>query len=132
MGSLSNICVLSAGSTTFICTPHNHIATIATIITLDLLPALFKITSYLPAFVYPVKFNFAFQVFIICILSAEKYQHFQGVLTTYIEKHFSAAMAHKYVNMHMIMFTFNNIASNTVFTQSSNRSIVESFCQLDR
>lgn len=34
-------------------------------------------------------------VFIICLLSAEKYQHFQDVLTTYIEKHFSAAMAHK-------------------------------------
>ena len=37
------------------------------------------------------------QVFIICILSNEKYQHFQDVLTTYIEKHFSAALAHKYV-----------------------------------
>ena len=37
------------------------------------------------------------QVFIICILSDEKYQHFQDVLTTYIEKHFSAALAHKYV-----------------------------------
>ncbi|KAJ7386091.1 Dedicator of cytokinesis protein 3 [Desmophyllum pertusum] len=41
--------------------------------------------------------NLVFQalVFIICILSNEKYQHFQGVLTTYIDKHFSAAMAHK-------------------------------------
>lgn len=36
-------------------------------------------------------------MFIICILSDEKYQHFQDVLTTYIEKHFSAALAHKYV-----------------------------------
>ncbi|XP_074619689.1 dedicator of cytokinesis protein 1-like isoform X2 [Acropora palmata] len=34
-------------------------------------------------------------VFIIRLLSAEKYQHFQGVLTTYIEKHFSAAMAYQ-------------------------------------
>lgn len=41
--------------------------------------------------------NLVFQalVFIICILSAEKYQHFQDVLTTYIEKHFSAALAHR-------------------------------------
>ncbi|XP_078368993.1 dedicator of cytokinesis protein 1-like [Oculina patagonica] len=41
--------------------------------------------------------NLVFQalVFIICILSDEKYQHFQDVLTTYIEKHFSAALAHK-------------------------------------
>ena len=35
------------------------------------------------------------QVFIICLLSAAKYQHFRGVLTTYIEKHFSATMAYK-------------------------------------
>ncbi|KXJ24494.1 Dedicator of cytokinesis protein 1 [Exaiptasia diaphana] len=41
--------------------------------------------------------NLVFQamVFIICILSNKKYQHFQAVLTTYIEKHFSGTTAHK-------------------------------------
>ncbi|EDO31872.1 predicted protein, partial [Nematostella vectensis] len=43
--------------------------------------------------------NLVFQamVHVIWILSKQKYQHFQAVLNTYIEKHFSATIAYKYV-----------------------------------
>lgn len=54
------------------------------------------------------------QVFIICILSDEKYQHFQDVLTTYIEKHFSAALAHKYVKHNSDLFVANVCYNGTV------------------
>ena len=64
---------------------------------------------------YKLKTCFFFlQVFIICILSDERYQHFQDVLTTYIEKHFSAALAHKYVKHSSDLFVTNVYYVGTV------------------
>ena len=57
-------------------------------------PGCVTVSSLMDIFLYLILLLLS-QVFIICLLSAAKYQHFQGVLTTYIEKHFSATMAHK-------------------------------------
>ena len=51
---------------------------------------------------------FILQVHVICFVESEKYRRFKSTIDSYIEEHFSGALAYKYVVMYITILKFIN------------------------